>query len=82
MRFQILGIPLSIIFLPNSKKGGKHGKIPLFKENKEGPSKEELKKNKLCFTCQHPWVPRQRCAKGKEHYIEVFYEYDEDDLEG
>ena len=30
------------------------------KENKGGPIKEELRRKKLCFTCQQPWVPRHR----------------------
>ena len=51
------------------------------KENKGGTSKEELRINKLCFTCQQPWVPGHRCAKGKEHYIEFFSEYDEEEEE-
>ena len=51
------------------------------KANKEVPSIEELQRNKLCFTCQQPWVLGHRCAKGKAHYIEVFSKDDEDKLD-
>ena len=51
------------------------------KENKGGPSKEELRRKKLCFICQQPWVLGHRCVKGKVHYIEVFSEYDEEEEE-
>ena len=42
---------------PNFPSKFKEGRNPwkneyFFKENKGGPSKEELKRNKLCFTCQ------------------------------
>ena len=49
------------------------------KENKGEPSKEELKRKKLCFTCQQPWVLGHKCEKGKAHYNEVF---SEDGVEG
>ena len=52
------------------------------KEGKAYPSKEsslkkpldidlrrELRKKRLCFTCQEPWVPRHRCVVGRAHYI-------------
>ena len=52
-----------------------------FKENMEGPSKEELKRKKLCFTCQQTWVPGHRCAKLKARYIEVFSEDEEEGRE-
>ena len=33
----------------------------------------ELRRKKLCFSCQEPWVPGHRCSsKGKAHYIEVY----------
>ena len=68
---------------PNFPSKFKKGKKPwkkysYTKENKGGPIKEELRRKKLCFTCQQPWVPVHRCAKGKSHYIEVFSEYDEE----
>ena len=41
-----------------------------------------MRRKKLCFTCQEPWVPRHRCAgKAKAHYIEVYSDSDEDDYE-
>ena len=33
-----------------------------------------MTRRKLCFTCQEPWVPGHKFAKGKAHYIEVFLE--------
>ena len=62
------------------------------KEEKASPSKEstfkkpldievwrDLRKKKLCFNCQEPWVPRHICAAGKAHYIEVFSDLEEDE---
>ena len=37
-------------------------------------ARRELKKKRLCFTCQEPWAPGHRCATGKAHFIEVFSE--------
>ena len=69
---------------PNFPSKFKEGKKPwkndsYTKENKEGPSKENSRRTKLFFTCQQPWVPGHRCAKGKSHYIEVFSEDDENE---
>ena len=52
----------------------------------EDDVKRELKKKRLCFTCQEPWAPGHRCAAGKAHFIEVFSkssgeEDDEEDVE-
>ena len=68
---------------PNFPSRFKEGKEPskkdsFSKENKGGPSKEELRRNKLCFTYQQPWVPGHKCAKGKANYIEVFSEDEEE----
>ena len=46
----------------------------------------ELRRKKLCFSCQEPWVSGHRCSgKGKAHYIEVYSdsgdEEDEQDQE-
>ena len=39
----------------------------------------ELKRKKLCFTCQEPWIPSHRCiGKAKVHYIEVYSDSEED----
>ena len=60
------------------KEGRKPWKNDSFlKDKNEGPRKEELKINKLCFTCLQPWVPRYKCEKGKAHYIEVLFEDEE-----
>ena len=41
-----------------------------------------MRRKKLCFTCQEPWVPRHRCAgKAKAHYIEVYSDSDGEDYE-
>lgn len=63
-------------------------KAPQFSKGKDGkdtPPKEssmkkpldvdlrrELRKKKMCFTCQESWALGHRCAVGKAHYIEVF----------
>ena len=48
-------------------------------------ARRELRKKRLCFTCQEPWAPGHRCAAGKAHFIEVFSddsgEEDEEDDE-
>jgi hypothetical protein len=45
-------------------------------------TRRELRKKKLCFNCQDPWVPGHRCAGkdtvGKAHYIEVYSDSDSD----
>ena len=35
-------------------------------------TRRDLRRRKLCFTCQKPWASGHRCAVGKAHYIEVF----------
>ena len=37
-------------------------------------ARRELKKKRLCFTCQESWALGHRCATGKAHFIEVFSE--------
>ena len=62
------------------------------KEEKVAPSKEssykkpldddvrrDLRRRKLCFTCQESWAPRHRCAVGKAHYKEVFLDVEEEE---
>ena len=47
-------------------------------------TRKELRRKKLCFTCQEPWIPGHRCiGKAKAHYIEVYSdsEDNEDDPE-
>ena len=43
--------------------------------------RDELRRKKLCFSCQEPWAPGHKCVKGKAHYIEVFSESDEEAIE-
>ena len=42
---------------------------------------DELRRKKLCFSCQEPWALGHKCVKGKAHYIEVFSESDEEGIE-
>ena len=48
-------------------------------------ARRELRKKRLCFTCQELWALGHRCATGKAHFIEVFSdesgEEDEEDYE-
>ena len=37
-------------------------------------ARRELRKKRLCFTCQESWAPGHSCAAGKAHFIEVFSE--------
>ena len=42
-------------------------------------TRQELRRKKLCFRCQEPWVPGHRCSgKGKAHYIEVYSDSGDD----
>ena len=41
-----------------------------------------MRRKKLCFTCQEPWVPGHRCAvKSKAHYIKVYLDSDGEEYE-
>ena len=44
-------------------------------------ARRELRKKRLCFTCQEPWAPRHRCAAGKAHFIKVFFDDNEEEDE-
>ena len=45
-------------------------------------TRKDLRRKKLCFTCQEPWVLGHRCAgNAKAHYIEVYSDSDEEDYE-
>ena len=48
-------------------------------------TRKELRRKKLCFSCQESWVPGHRCAgkdkTDKAHYIEVYSDNDSDDKE-
>jgi hypothetical protein len=54
------------------------------KDRMDEDTRRELRRKKLCFSCQEPWAPGHRCSgKGKAHYIEVYSDSgeDEDDQE-
>ena len=37
-------------------------------------TRKQLRRKKVCFICQEPWIPGHRCAgKAKTHYIEVYF---------
>jgi hypothetical protein len=45
-------------------------------------TRQDLRRRKLCFSCQEPWVPGHRCAgKAKAHFIEVFSDSGDDEEE-
>jgi hypothetical protein len=48
-------------------------------------TRKELRRKKLCFSCQESWVPGHKCVgkdkTGKAHYIEVYSDSDSDDEE-
>ena len=48
---------------------GNQGRVQL-----DDDARRELKKKRLCFTCQEPWGRGHKCAAGKGHFIEVFSE--------
>ena len=56
---------------------GKDVRVPPPKGNPgrtqiDDDARRDLRKKRLCFTCQEPWAPGHRCAAGKAHFIEVF----------
>ena len=62
---------------PAFQPKGKDARVPPQKGNQgRGPldndTLRDLRRRKLCFTCQEPWAPSHRCATGKALYIEVF----------
>jgi hypothetical protein len=48
-------------------------------------TRKELRRKKLCFSCQESWVLGHKCARkdktDKAHYIEVYSDSDSDDKE-
>ena len=54
--------------------GENQGRGPLDDE-----TRRDLRRKKLCFTCQESWAPGHRCARGKEHDIEVFSNNEEEE---
>lgn len=45
-------------------------------------TRKDLRRRKLCFTCQEPWAPGHQCTTGKAHYTEVFSDSDQEDEVG
>ena len=46
----------------------------------DNDTQQNLRRKKLCFTYQEPWVPGHRCSgKGKAYYIEAYSDNGEDD---
>ena len=45
-------------------------------------TRKDLRRKKLCFNYQEPWVPGHRCAgKAKAHYIEVYSDSEGEEYE-
>jgi hypothetical protein len=52
------------------------------KENLDEATHNELRKNKLYFSCKEPWkLGHRRMGRGKVHYIEVHSNSDEEEEE-
>ena len=69
---------------PTFQPKGKDTRVPSPKGSQgRGPldddTQRDLRRRKLCFTCQKPWALRHRCATGKAHYIEVFSDSDREE---
>ena len=47
---------------------------PFSKGKLDDETRRDLRRRRLCFSCQEPWALGHRCTKGKAHYIEVFSE--------
>ena len=62
------------LFVPTKEKEVKPPQRDWVGRNKmDHATRQELRKKKLCFSCQEPWVPGHRCIRqGKAHYIEVY----------
>ena len=53
---------------------------PFQKEWMDNDTRQDLRRKKLCFTYQEPWVPGHRCSgKGTTYYIEAYSDNGEDD---
>jgi hypothetical protein len=68
-------------FIPQK---GKDKKPPMKeetgKERLDEATRNELRKNNLCFSYKEPWAPDHKCmCKGKAHYIEVHSDNDEEE---
>ena len=46
----------------------------------ENDTQWDLRRKKLCFTFQEPWVPGHKCSgKGKAYHIEAYFDSGEDE---
>ena len=46
----------------------------------DNDTRQDLRRKKLCFTCQELWVPGHRCSgKEKAYYIEAYLDSGEDE---
>lgn len=66
---------------PAFQPKGRDMRVPPPKGSQDrGPLDDETwrdpRQKKICFTFQEPWAPGHRCAAGKAHYIEVFFDSD------
>ena len=71
---------------PSFPSKGKDEKASFSKESQnknplDDDFRRDLRRRKLCFTCQEPWAPGHKCAAGKAHYIEVFLDDEEEEAE-
>jgi hypothetical protein len=45
------------------------------------PTRREMRRKQLCFTCKEPWDPTHKCmGKGKAHYIKVILDDEDEDF--
>jgi len=60
-------------FLPKANFPNKYNDKKSFQKEWNGKNrmdssiKYELRRKKLCFSCQEPWAPGHKCSKGKAH---------------
>ena len=74
--------PPKPIFPPKGKDTRPLQKDWTGKPKLDDDTRRELRRKKLCFSCQEPWVPGHRClGKGKAHYIEVYSDSGEEEDE-
>jgi hypothetical protein len=70
-------------FIPHKGKDMKNfQKEGTSNEKFEEETHNELRRNKLFFSCKEPWEPGHKCVgKGKVHYIEVHSKSDKEEEE-
>ena len=73
------------IFTPKTKEIRSPQRDCTDKPKLDEETRRELRKKKLCFSCQEPWALGHRCVRkdrmGKAHYIEVYSDNDSDEDE-